>query len=432
MLALKDQIIDARMQRGQAIADSMKLERQNVTYGEYWLVPSSVQGQYAVHINHKGTTCSCPDFESRQLPCKHVHAVLITMERQKNADGSVTETKTMTEVKRGYPQCWRAYNKAQSVEHDRVQVLLADLCAGVEEPEREEGMRGRKPHTLRDRLFACVFKAYSTVSSRRYSCDLAEAHKRGHVSRAIPGLKVPQFFEDAALTPILTRLVHESALPLASVESDFAVDSTGFGTCRYESWIEAKYGAPRRKAVWVKCHAIVGTRTHVVCGVRILEKDSADCPQLIPLLKELKDGFSPKQVSADKGYYSYANFAAIEHLGAEPFIAFPKTATGKQGGSLAKAFHYFSFMRQEYLAYYHRRSNVESVFSAVKRKFSGEVRSKTDTAMRNEVLCKLVAHNLCCLIQEQHELGIDPIFWGERSGAAIPVAVTELDGVLRN
>ena len=31
--------------------------------------------------------------------------------------------------------------------------------------------------------------------------------------------------------------------------------------------------------------------------------------------------------------------------------------------------------------------------------------------MTNEVLCKLLAHNLCVLIQEQHELGIDPIFW---------------------
>jgi hypothetical protein len=31
--------------------------------------------------------------------------------------------------------------------------------------------------------------------------------------------------------------------------------------------------------------------------------------------------------------------------------------------------------------------------------------------MKNEVLSKLLAHNLCVLIQEQHELGIDPIFW---------------------
>jgi transposase len=59
-----------------------------------------------------------------------------------------------------------------------------------------------------------------------------------------------------------------------------------------------------------------------------------------------------------------------------------------------------------------KRSNVESTFSAIKRKFGGEVRSKTDAAMVNEVLCKLIAHNLCVLIQEQHELGIEPLFNG--------------------
>jgi hypothetical protein len=31
--------------------------------------------------------------------------------------------------------------------------------------------------------------------------------------------------------------------------------------------------------------------------------------------------------------------------------------------------------------------------------------------MVNEVLCKLICHNLTCLIQEQETLGIAPIFW---------------------
>jgi hypothetical protein len=64
-----------------------------------------------------------------------------------------------------------------------------------------------------------------------------------------------------------------------------------------------------------------------------------------------------------------------------------------------------------------KRSNVESVFSMIKAKFRDHVRSKTDTAMRNEVLAKIVAHNLCCLIMSQLELGIEPVFWGESSEA---------------
>lgn len=33
--------------------------------------------------------------------------------------------------------------------------------------------------------------------------------------------------------------------------------------------------------------------------------------------------------------------------------------------------------------------------------------------MVNEVLCKLICHNLCCLVQEQCELGIETEFWGD-------------------
>lgn len=41
------------------------------------------------------------------------------------------------------------------------------------------------------------------------------------------------------------------------------------------------------------------------------------------------------------------------------------------------------------------------------------LRSKTRTAQINEALCKVLAHNLCCLIQSMYELGIEPTFWQE-------------------
>ncbi len=30
------------------------------------------------------------------------------------------------------------------------------------------------------------------------------------------------------------------------------------------------------------------------------------------------------------------------------------------------------------------------------------------------MLCKLLAHNLCCFIQEEHELGDEPLFWAHK------------------
>jgi len=48
-------------------------------------------------------------------------------------------------------------------------------------------------------------------------------------------------------------------------------------------------------------------------------------------------------------------------------------------------FHFFQFKRDEFLAHYHRRSNVESTVMMIKSKFGDSVRSKTDVAARNEV-----------------------------------------------
>lgn len=61
---------------------------------------------------------------------------------------------------------------------------------------------------------------------------------------------------------------------------------------------------------------------------------------------------------------------------------------------------------------------MESTFSMVKRKFGDGVRSKTDVAMRNEVMAKLVCHNVCYLIAAMYELGVDPQFWQEQPSVA--------------
>ena len=79
-------------------------------------------------------------------------------------------------------------------------------------------------------------------------------------------------------------------------------------------------------------------------------------------------------------------------------------------------FHGFQFRCEEFLSRYHKRSNVESTFSMIKAKFRDHLGSKTPVAMVNEVLCKLICHNICVLIQEAYELGIDTRFVKGDSG----------------
>ena len=60
--------------------------------------------------------------------------------------------------------------------------------------------------------------------------------------------------------------------------------------------------------------------------------------------------------------------------------------------------------------HYHKRSNVETTFSMIKRKFGASVRSKLFQGQVNEVLLKVLCHNLCVLVQAMHQRGITPEF----------------------
>jgi transposase len=202
-------------------------------------------------------------------------------------------------------------------------------------------------------------------------------------------------------------------LPLKVVETRFAPDSTGFSVSRFVRWFDEKYGAGRSGRDWVKCHIMTGVTTNVITAAEIHGRDANDSPIMPSLLATTTaQGFAVREVSADKGYSSVDNIEAIVAAGAAPYIAFKSNASGAAGGLWERAFLFYSLHREEFLRHYHQRSNVESTFSMVKAKFLDGVRSKTDVAMKNEVLCKLLCHNIVVVHQSQVELGIEPIFWG--------------------
>ncbi len=190
------------------------------------------------------------------------------------------------------------------------------------------------------------------------------------------------------------------------------MDSSGFTTSRFVRWFDHKYDVVRQQHEWVKVHLTCGVKTNIVTAVEIRDKDASDTKLLPNLVNTTAQNFRLREVSGDKGYASLNNHDVIGSHGAVPYIAFKSSHNGAGGGLWAKMFHYFQFRRDEFLGHYHKRSNVESTFSMIKAKFRDHVRSKSDVAMVNEVLCKIVCHNICCLIQESYELGISTTFLG--------------------
>jgi Transposase DDE domain len=221
-------------------------------------------------------------------------------------------------------------------------------------------------------------------------------------------------------------------LPLTAIESEFALDSSGFSTSRFVQWSNAKHSNPKllQSRDWVKINVTCGVTTNIITAVTITDRFAGDSPQFKPLVDATAKNFVMQSVFADKAYLSKDNLQTVVDHHAMPYIPFKanmkRPVMGRLGpermanrrrkekarGELwRRMYAYYEFNHAWFMSQYHKRSNVESTFSMIKAKFGDALRSKTTTAQVNEALCKVLAHNICCLIQSMFELGIKPEFW---------------------
>jgi len=394
---------DMREERGKAIANNKGSVKQ-VTDHSFKVKSQSGKGAYEVKATPNGMTCTCPDFVYRGGKCKHIAATRYYLEIEKDTpQGTVTEKVHLT-----YSQAWNAYNEAQKVEVHLFDELLKDLVKAIPEPEQTIG---RPRLSLQETLFCAIQKVYSQLSSRRAYSLFENAKEKGQIDHA-PDFNVPsKLFKNPEMTPILHGLVTLSALPVAGIEEDFSVDSTGFRTTTFNAYHGAKYGQ-KKEHQWVKAHLCAGVKTNVVAAVAITDAYSNDSPQFGPLVKKTAQGFTINEITADMAYSSRRNLQAVENTGGKAYIPFKKNATGRAGGSAIwkKMFHYFQLNRDEFMEHYHKRSNIEATNAAIKRKFGETLKSKNPVAQVNELLAKIIAYNLTVVIHEMYENQINPEF----------------------
>lgn len=395
---------DGREERGRKLARDKRIAR---TGAATWSVPASESGKTYV-VNTLAATCSCKDWELRRSGrCKHLWAVEFVRTVETAPDGSETVTESVRVTRKTYRQPWPEYNRAQCEEKATVQRLLRDLCEGIHTPPHPG--RGQRPLPLADVVYAMVMRVYTGMSARRATSDIKASADEGHIDEAPHYNSVINYFNKPEMIPLLTTLIEESAVPLAVVETKFAVDSTGLSTCTWARWYDAKYGRQMKEQKWIKVHAAVGTITNVITAVRVTDSSGNDSPEFAPLVESTARRFNVAEVSGDKAYLSHANLAAVEAVGAVPYVPFKSNSRSDGPAAWRRMWATFMLRSDEFLKHYHQRSNSESTFSALKRKFGASLRSKHYTAQVVEALCKVLCFNLSMLVHAIHELGIEPM-----------------------
>ncbi len=418
---METKVDKARQDRGLVIAATKRIEPNRLG----WKVPSqSGNGSYFVNLNNGEPFCTCPDFEARHLPCKHMHAVEFVIQRETKPDGTETYTQS---IKMTCTQEWNPYDNAQMHEQEHFVALLRELCNVIEQPEYKFG-RPKLP--LADVVFGIVFRSYTAMSGRRFMSVMNNTDIKRIIEKSPSFASNARYLENPELTPLLKSLIEQSASPLKAVETDFAVDSSGFSTKTHSRWYDYKYGERTRQR-WIKTHVMCGVKTHIVTSVEATANWSGDANHLVPLMNKTAETFTIKEVSADKAYSSRHNLHAIENIGADAYIPFKDnakalgSATTGYDGLWHKMWLFYNYNREVFLQHYHKRSNVESTFSMIKAKFGSFVRAKTPVAQVNEVLCKILCHNICVLIQSIYELGLEPNFWAFDTKIAINTKAIE-------
>lgn len=392
-----------RKQRGYEIAKNSRIQQTQ----KGWKVPSQTgTGYYEVISNGFGAECNCPDCQLRKTKCKHIWAVELIVTQEVDKEGNITTTEIL---KKTYKQDWSNYNLAQCQEKKLFMKLLSDVTENINQPTYNFG---RPNKILGDTIYSLIFKTYSTFSSRRFFSDMEIAKEKGFISQITPRSSMSDYFNKKEITPILADIVTLTSLPLRTIEKDFAIDSTGFGTSNFQRWFSFKHGKDIDSRKWVKCHLVTGVKSNIITSVKVTSQFENDCPQLKELVNKTAENFDMEEISGDKAYLSRNNINAIEEVGAKAFIPFKSNSTAKPKNSplWKKMYHYFMLNQDDFLEHYHKRSNVETSVFMIKSKFGNSVRSKNWIAQVNEVLCKIICHNICCVIMEMHNLGIEADF----------------------
>jgi|ERR1043166_647512 len=326
----------------------------------------------------------------------------------------------MKNKKNTFRQNRRACEAAQENEKLDFLALAWDLCSGV--PEIPQS-KGRPSLPIQDIVFSMLLKVFCGMSCRRTMSDLKIARKLGLISKLPSSKSIFRYFGLTDLRSRLVDLITESSVVVKHLETGFAIDSTGFSTSSRGLWVDLRYGRSKttKKRKWIKAHLMCGVLTNIVTAAEVSPANAGDSPYLRDLVDMTARNFEIKEVYCDKAYSSLDNLKHIRSQGAIPFIPFKVNANPVHGTGdplWAWLFHLYAGNKEWFGSHYHKRSNSESTNSMIKAKFGERIRSRSESAQYNELLCKIVCHNVCVTIQSMYELGIFPKFWESEKKAA--------------
>lgn len=181
------------------------------------------------------------------------------------------------------------------------------------------------------------------------------------------------------LETIIARMVRSNE------ETLVAIDGTGFSLNSRSPYFCTIAGERNR---FMQTNAAAEVRRRLIVAVRLRRKQRNENIDVPYLMRESSKQLKITAFLGDKAYDSRKNHELAEKYGSE-FIAPIKNRErsriyGHQRKKLARKFPWET---------YHQRSIIESIFSAIKRKFGHTIYARRFNTQKNELLFRIIAYN---------------------------------------
>ena len=310
-----------------------------------------------------------------------------------------------------YSQDWKVYYQACRTEKLMFLRILKDVIDFMDIDEQHYN-HGRPPAFFSDIIKSLCIKSYHNLSTWRVESELKLCKSMGIIDNVYKKSCISKYMNSTHTTEILHRLYKIIAEPLIPIETQYAADATGIGNAyKAKKWIDVRLDKQEHKQ-YNKLHILSGTSTNIIVSAKITEGLKHESP----IFEELMDGmgkFCIKEISADSGYLSRKNCEIIHNAGAVPYILPKKNTTAYSKGShfaWQRMIRLWKNHQMLFATHYHRRSNVESTFGMIKRKWGDFCRCKLSVTQENEILSRVICHNIAVLSEAMLSNDLEPVF----------------------
>jgi transposase len=182
---------------------------------------------------------------------------------------------------------------------------------------------------------------------------------------------------------------------------DVAIDSSGFTSSYCSRYFVMRINRETSYITFMKMSIAVDPKSKALLAVKCRKGPAHDTKDFIPLLRRADRCVSQRirNVLADRAYDSCKNFHFVEkelHAGAViPLRVFRRSRAGRS--TIRKHRPILPDSR-----IYGRRNMAETVFSVIKRKFGGDLRSRLTEVKKKEMKLKALVYNLCILTTKKY------------------------------